>query len=278
MEMIKVKHTVFSLPFAMLGAMTTAQGIPSVEKLIWISTAVTTARTAAMIFNRLVDQNIDGKNPRTKNRALPTGQVSRRWAICFFIVSVILFGYAANKLGALPRKLAIPAMIVILGYSFCKRFTLLSHIILGLSLAIVPLGASIAVNGNIDPPIWFLAIGILTWTAGFDIIYALQDVSFDREHKLHSIPAHIGAAKSLWISRGMHAVASTSWAIFNYELGSILVPWISWLIVTIILAREQWIVRNGGLERINHAFFTLNSMVGVCLFIGHTIEWALVKL
>lgn len=189
MEMIKVEHTVFSVPFALLGAMTTVRGLPAIDRTVWIVIAVTATRTATMTFNRLADYDIDSKNPRTKNRALPTGQVSHKGAICLLGTSIVVFICAANSLGTLPRQLAVPTLLVILGYYLCKRFTLLSHIILGLSLAIAPLGASIAVNGYVDPSIWFLAAGVLTWPAGFDIIYALQDIAFDRKYSMHSIPA-----------------------------------------------------------------------------------------
>jgi 4-hydroxybenzoate polyprenyltransferase len=278
MEMIKVEHTIFSLPFVLLSAMLAARGLPAIDKLLWIIAAVATARTAAMTFNRLVDQEFDSNNPRTKDRALPTGQVGQISAICLLFISIILFMYAAEKLGTLPYRLAIPTLLVILSYSLCKRFTLLSHIILGLSLAIAPLGASIAINGNIDPPIWFLAIGVLTWTTGFDIIYALQDVVFDKKYKLYSVPACVGVTAALWISRGMHLMASGAWAVFNYKVGSGFMAWVAWIVVTIILVREQWIVRKGRLEQINQAFFTLNSMVGIFFFLGHAIEWTLIKL
>jgi 4-hydroxybenzoate polyprenyltransferase len=255
MEMIKVEHTIFSLPFALLGAMTTARGLPAIYKIVWILIAVAATRTAAMTFNRLVDRDIDSNNPRTKSRSLPTGIVSRRSAIGLLVTSAILFGFAADKLGALPRKLAIPTLLFVLSYSLCKRFTLLSHIILGLSLAMAPLGASIAINGNIDLPIWFLAIGVLTWTAGFDIIYALQDVAFDREYKLYSMPACVGITAALWISRSMHIIAAIAWATFNYKVGAKFFPWTAWFMVSIILIREQWIVRKGSIKRIDHVFF-----------------------
>lgn len=276
-EMIKIEHTVFSLPFAALGATENIRGLPSTEKILWILTAVTAARTTAMTFNRLVDQDIDRNNPRTKNRALPTGKVSRGSAVILLGISTVLFGYSAGRLGELPWKLVPTTLVIILGYSLCKRFTLLSHIVLGLSLAMAPLGACIAVNGTINPSIWLLAIGVLTWTAGFDIIYALQDITFDQNYNLHSIPSRVGLTAALWISRGMHIIASSAWAAFNCVVDAKLSPWIAWFVVTMILGREQWVVRKGNLDNINHAFFTLNSMVGIIFFLGHAIGWFLIK-
>ena len=274
-EMIKVKHTIFAMPFALLGALATTHGIPAFDKILWILFAIITARTAAMTFNRLVDQNIDRNNPRTKNRALPSGQVSQSTAVFFLITNILLFAYATKKLGPLPWKLMLPTLLIILGYSLCKRFTLFSHVILGLSLAIAPLGACIAVNGKIDTPVWFLASGVLTWTAGFDILYALQDVTFDKQYNLYSIPSRVGIVAALWISRGMHIVASGAWAAFNYMTNSGIFPWIAWILITLILAREQWIIRKGNLDYINHVFFTLNSMIGVLFFTGHAVGWLL---
>ena len=277
-EMIKLEHTVFALPFALLGAITTTRGLPPRDKVMWILTAVVAARTAAMTFNRLVDQDIDTNNPRTKNRALPTGRVSQGSAVWLLGASIVAFGYAAGRLGSLPWNLAPLALLIILSYSVCKRFTLLSHIVLGLSLAVAPLGACIAVNGTIDPPIWFLAVGVLAWTTGFDIIYALQDVAFDQEYKLHSIPSRVGVTSALWVSRTMHIAAVSSWAAFNCTVRAQFLSWTAWFVVTIILIREQWVVRKGDLERIDHAFFTLNSMVGVFFFLGHAIELAFIRL
>jgi len=190
----------------------------------------------------------------------------------------VLFGYTAGRLGPLPWKLVPLALLVILGYSFCKRFTALSHAVLGLSLAGAPLGGWIAMNGTLDPPAIYLGLGVLTWTAGFDILYALQDLDFDRERKLHSIPSRLGVPLSLWISRALHLVALAAWANFNLAMEAHLFPWLAWIAVAGILAREQWVVRGGNLERIDHAFFTLNSLVGLIFFAGYLAEWLLGRL
>jgi len=278
LDMIKFEHTVFALPFALLGALATVRGLPPLDKLVWILVAMVAARTAAMTFNRLADQDLDGENPRTRDRALPAGRVRRGGAMALLGAAIVLFGYTAGRLGPLPWKLVPLALLVILGYSFCKRFTALSHAVLGLSLAGAPLGGWIAMNGTLDPPAIYLGLGVLTWTAGFDILYALQDLDFDRERKLHSIPSRLGVPLSLWISRALHLVALAAWANFNLAMEAHLFPWLAWIAVAGILAREQWVVRGGNLERIDHAFFTLNSLVGLIFFAGYLAEWLLGRL
>lgn len=278
LDMIKFEHTVFALPFALLGALATVRGLPPLDKVWWILVAMVGARTAAMTFNRIADQDLDGANPRTRTRALPAGRVSRGGAMVLLGLAIVLFGFAAGRLGPLPWKLVPLALLVILGYSFCKRFTVLSHAVLGLSLAGAPLGAWIAVNGRVDPPAWFLAAGVLTWTAGFDILYALQDLDFDQRRRLHSIPARLGVPAALWVSRAMHLAALAAWAMFNLRMEAHLFPWLAWAALALILGREQWVVRGGRLERIDHAFFTLNSLVGLIFFTGYLAEWVVARL
>lgn len=273
LDMIKFEHTVFALPFALLGAMAGAQGLPPWRTIFWILMAMVGARTAAMTFNRLVDADIDAENPRTAMRALPAGRVSRSVALAFLGVAIVLFGYSAGMLGPLPWKLSPLALVIILGYSICKRFTSWAHVVLGLSLAGAPLGAWIAVTGRFELTPCFLALGVLAWTAGFDILYALQDESFDRRKGLHSIPAKLGTGKALVLSRLFHIVALGAWAAFNARQDARLLPWLGWIIVTVILAREQWVVRDGRLDRIDHAFFTLNSVIGIAFFMGHLLEY-----
>jgi 4-hydroxybenzoate polyprenyltransferase len=273
LDMIKFEHTVFALPFALLGALGAVRGLPPLIKVVWVLVAMVGARTAAMTFNRLADAEIDGENPRTRDRALPAGRVSRAGALALLGVSIVLFGFAAGKLGALPWKLAPLALVIILGYSLCKRFTALSHVVLGLSLAGAPLGAWIAINGRVDPPALWLALGVLTWTTGFDILYSLQDLEFDRNRGLHSVPSRLGVPKALWLSRGAHLVALLALGLYNLRMDVHLFPWLGWAAVAAILIREQWVVRGGRLDRIDHAFFTLNSLVGLIFLTGHGIEW-----
>lgn len=273
LDMIKFEHTVFALPFAFLGALGAAQGIPPLRTVLWILAAMVGARTAAMTFNRLVDEDVDADNPRTAGRALPAGRVSRAGAMALLGAGVVLFGLAAGALGPLTWALSPLALVIILGYSLCKRFTSWAHVVLGLSLSGAPLGAWIAVSGRIEAPALWLSGGVLAWTAGFDILYALQDEGFDRERGLHSIPARLGTVRALWLSRALHVLALAAWAMFNHLMGSHLIAWAAWAAVATMLAQEQWLVRGGDLSRIDQAFFTLNSLVGLVFFLGHALEW-----
>lgn len=272
LDMIKFEHTVFALPFAFIAAFTAAQGFPPLRTLLWILIAMVGARTAAMTYNRLVDVDLDAENPRTSSRALPAGRVGRLAAWMLLGAACAILGLAAGMLGPLPRKLAPLALAIILGYSLCKRFTSWSHVVLGLSLAGAPMGAWIAVTGRMEGPAWALALGVLTWTAGFDVLYALQDRDFDKDRGLHSIPAWLGVRRALWVSRFLHVVALGAWAVFEVRIGSHIFPWLAWVLVALILFREQWVMRTGSLERLDHAFFTLNSLVGLILFSGHLLQ------
>jgi 4-hydroxybenzoate polyprenyltransferase len=273
LDMIKFEHTVFALPFALLGGLAAAQGIPPLRTSLWILAAMVGARTAAMTFNRLVDADVDAENPRTATRALPAGRVSRVGAMALLGAGIVLFGLSAGALGPLPWALSPLALVIILGYSLCKRFTAWAHVVLGLSLAGAPLGAWIAVAGKIVPEAIWLSAGVLAWTAGFDILYSLQDETFDRSKGLHSVPSRIGTQGALWLSRGLHVLALACWAVFNFRMGSHFWPWAGWTVVAAMLAKEQWIVRDGDLARIDQAFFTINSFVGLVFFVGHALEW-----
>jgi 4-hydroxybenzoate polyprenyltransferase len=273
LDMIKFEHTVFALPFALLGGLATYHGAPPLAKVLWILLAMVGARTAAMTFNRIADEDLDAENPRTESRALPAGRVTRAGAYALLGAAIILLCVAAGKLGPLPWMLVPLALLITLGYSFCKRFTAFSHVVLGLSLAGAPLGAWIAVNGTLDLSAIFLALGVLAWTAGFDIIYALQDLEFDVARGLHSVPSRLGPARSLTLSRLLHLVAMLCWAQYNLRMEVHVLPWVAWAVVAAILIREQWVVRGARLERIDHAFFTLNSLVGLIFFTGHAAEW-----
>ena len=273
LDMIKFEHTIFALPFAFVAALAAAQGLPPLWTVFWIVAAMVGARTAAMTFNRLVDEAIDAENPRTCQRALPAGRVSRAAAWGMLGAAVLLFGFSAGMLGPLPWRLAPLALAVLLGYSLCKRFTQWSHVVLGLALAGAPLGAWIAVAGRPESPVWPLCLGVLAWTAGFDILYALQDEHFDRARGLCSIPARLGTRAALWVARGFHVLALSAWAAFTLEMQAHLLPWLAWSAVAFILLREHWVVRGGNLARIDHAFFTLNSLVGPLFLLGFLLEW-----
>ncbi len=265
LEMIKFEHTVFALPFAIMSAFIAAEGLPPLTKLGWILVAMVGARSCAMAFNRLADAEIDSQNPRTATRAIPAGLITKGAVWIFTLVSAGLLVCAAWRLNPLAFKLSPVALAVIMGYSFTKRFTALSHLWLGLALSISPVGAWIAIKGQFDWTPIILCCVVLLWTAGFDIIYACQDVNFDRKHRLHSIPARIGIRWALWVSSAMHVVAVfLLFCIPRFaEMGHFYFVGV-WIVVFIFIY-EHAIVKPDDLSRVNLAFFTLNSMISLVL-------------
>lgn len=265
LEMIKFEHTVFALPFAIMSAFIASNGLPQLAKLGWILVAMVGARSCAMAFNRLADADIDSKNPRTSTRAIPAGLITKGAVWVFTVVSAGLLVCAAWRLNPLAFALSPVALAVIMGYSFTKRFTALSHLWLGLALSISPVGAWIAITGRFDWTPIVLCCVVLLWTAGFDIIYACQDVNFDRKHGLHSIPARIGIRWALWISSALHVVAVVLLFVIPFlaELG--LFYYIGVGIVVLIFIYEHAIVKPNDLSRVNLAFFTLNGTISLVL-------------
>lgn len=267
LEMIKFEHTVFALPFAVMSAFIAAEGFPPLPKLGWILVAMVGARSCAMAFNRLADAEIDRKNPRTAMRAIPAGLITKGTVWSFTIVSAGLLIFAAWRLNPLAFVLSPVALIVVMGYSYTKRFTALSHFWLGLALSISPIGAWIAIHGNFALPPIILCLVVLLWTAGFDIIYACQDVSFDRKHGLRSIPAKIGIRWALWLSSALHVIAVLLLLGIPLlvELG--LFYYIGVGIVVLIFIYEHAILKPTDLSRVNLAFFTLNGMISLVLMV-----------
>ena len=267
LEMIKFEHTVFALPFAIMSAFIAAGGIPPLTKLGWILVAMVGARSCAMAFNRLADAEIDSENPRTAMRAIPAGLITKAAVWVFTLVSAGLLVVAAWRLNPLAFALSPVALAVIMGYSYTKRFTSLSHFWLGLALSISPVGAWIAIKGQFAWTPIVLCCVVLLWTAGFDIIYACQDVNFDRKHGLHSIPARIGIRWALWLSSTLHVVAVLLLVVIPFltELG--LFYYIGVGIVVCIFVYEHAIVKHNDLSRVNLAFFTLNGMISLVLMV-----------
>ncbi len=268
LQMIKFEHTLFALPFAFLGAVLAADGLPSWWQILWITVAMFGARSAAMTFNRIVDRRIDAENPRTANRELPSGKLSVSFAWTFFIASVLLFEIAAFSLNWLTFELSPIALASILGYSYAKRFTSLAHLILGWSLAISPTAAWIAVRGTIDSEVpLLLSLLVMMWTAGFDVLYACQDFEFDKKTGLRSIPARCGIKNSLRIARLFHAQA------FIILLLLYLITNLGWLALIGVVAvgalmiYQHTLVKENDLSRMNAAFFTTNAFVSVILFL-----------
>jgi 4-hydroxybenzoate polyprenyltransferase len=277
LDMIKFEHTIFALPFAFVGALAATVGPFPWVNYLWVLAAMVGARTLAMTFNRVADVDIDAENPRTSTRALPAGRLKLFHAWIMAGAAAALFGLAAMKLGPLPAKLAPCAFAILLGYSITKRFTAWTHAFLGLALGIAPVGAWIAIAGTIEaPPLW-LSAGVIAWTTGFDIIYALQDHEFDKQKGLHSVPAALGIPAALMVSRACHLIAAISWAIFLLLMQATFFAWLALAAAAAILFREQWVMRGGDLKRLDHAFFSLNSFVGPTIFLGYLLHWLLAR-
>jgi 4-hydroxybenzoate polyprenyltransferase len=272
LSMIRFSHTVFALPFALLSAVLAAGGVPSPRTLLLILLAMVGARSAAMSFNRIVDRDVDAKNPRTAARELPSGALSLRFAILFCAASTALFVFAAWRLNPLCLRLAPVALAVVFGYSFTKRFSSLSHLVLGLSLAIAPAGAWIAVTGSLAPLPAVLGLAVLFWVAGFDVIYSLQDESFDRLHGLHSIPAGLGPDRALLVASLFHAAAlALLYAAFVLAGGGPLFG-AGVVLAGGFLVRQHAIVRPRDLSRVDAAFFTANGWLSVAVFLCGAVD------
>ncbi len=271
LEAIKFQHSVFALPFALSGALLAVRGTDLGAsdlgwKLVWIVVAMVAARSAAMAFNRLADASLDSRNPRTAGRSLPAGRISQRFLALFVAGCCGIFVVSAAQLNPLCLQLSPCALALVLGYSYTKRFTALSHLVLGSALGIAPAAAWIAVRGTVDSEILLLGVAVMLWTAGFDIVYACQDIAFDRAAGLHSIPARLGVAAALRISRLLHSgmVALLLLAWWSMELGALGLVGIG--VVGALLLYEHSLVRADDLSRVDAAFFLVNGWVSVLFF------------
>jgi 4-hydroxybenzoate polyprenyltransferase len=270
LEMIKVEHSVFALPFALTGAMLAAKGWPSWRQVFWIVLAMVGARCAAMTFNRIADREFDARNPRTEKRALPAGRLTLRFAVAFTVVSAALLVLAAWELNPLAFKLSPVALALLLLYSYTKRFTLLSHVVLGMCLGLSPVAAWIALRGDVSWAVIILGAAVTLWVAGFDIIYACQDVEFDHTTDLHSIPKKFGVAAALYASAALHVVMLVLLVMVAWMSG---LGWIAFgglVPVAALLAYEHLLVKPSDLSRVNAAFFTINGYISVLFF----LTWA----
>ena len=267
--MIRFSHTLFALPFALTGAMLASRHAPlTAARLAWIVAAMVAARSAAMGFNRLVDAPIDARNPRTSGRAIPAGHVSRPMARVFILMSVTLLVLSAAKLNALCLELTPVLLLLLFSYSYMKRFTWASHLVLGACLGAAPLAAWIAVTGGADPRVLTISFAVLFWVAGFDVLYALQDIDFDRREGLHSIPRFLGVGRSLWVARAFHLVMA-GFLLVGYHVFGLGNWYLAGLcLCAAVLGYEHAIVRKDDLSRLNMAFFNLNGVVSIafCLF------------
>src|SRR5499425_309362 len=267
LEMIKFEHSVFALPFALTGALLaarlTAHAWPSLRQICWIVVAMVAARSAAMTMNRIADLRFDKENPRTKMRALATGALSVSFAWAFTIAAVALFFVAAWRLNLLALELAPVAIAVLFFYSYTKRFTNWSHLFLGFALGISPAAAWIAITGHLDPRMLILSGAVTLWVGGFDVLYACQDVDFDRRAGLFSVPKRFGIANALVIARVMHVgvIALLAWLAWSFGL-----PWPAWagiVVVATLLAYEHSLVKANDLSKLNAAFFTVNGYISM---------------
>src|SRR2546425_3669997 len=268
LEMIKIEHTLFALPFAFLGAVLAARGLPSARQVIWITLAMVGARSTAVAFNRIADQDYDARNPRTEMRAIPAGILSVGFVMAFTMISAGLFLFAAAMLNRLTLILSPIALASVVLYSYTKRWTMLSHLVLGWCLAIAPTGAWIAVRGAIDSPVpLLLSLVVMCWTAGFDVLYACQDYDFDRREGLYSIPARFGIARALWISRTLHAGAFAALVALYWITQLASLALVGVFVTGSLLVYQHTLVRADGFSRLNAAFFTTNAFVSVILFL-----------
>jgi 4-hydroxybenzoate polyprenyltransferase len=264
--MIKWEHSIFALPFALCGAMLAARGLPTAHQLLWIVVAMISARSAAMAFNRVADSAIDAANPRTRTRALPAGALSPAFVTTFVIVSSAIFLFAAAQLTHLSLLLSPVALAVLLLYSYTKRFTRWSHVVLGFALGIAPAAAWIAVRNSLDPRILLLTAAVTCWVAGFDVLYACQDFDFDRRANLHSIPRHVGIPAALWIARGLHLLMLVLLVALISVFGLGALAMLGALAVALLLAYEHSLVSARDLSKLNAAFFTMNGVISVVFF------------
>jgi 4-hydroxybenzoate polyprenyltransferase len=266
LEMIKWEHSVFALPFALCGAMLAAGGVPSLRQLLWIIVCMVTARSAAMAFNRLADHSIDAENPRTKMRALPAGHLSRGFVMAFVLVSCAIFVIGAWQLNRMTFLLSPVALAVVMLYSFTKRFTRWSHLVLGFALGIAPSAAWIAVRGSLDPRILILTAAVTCWVGGFDVLYACQDYEHDLGAGLHSVPRYFGIKNALLTARLLHLVMLGLLValVLVFHLGAI--GMVGVVAVAALLAYEHSLVSHDDLSKLNAAFFTMNGVISVMFF------------
>ncbi len=265
LEMIKIGHSVLALPFAFMGAMLAARGWPDWRTSFFILLAMVAARSAAMAFNRLVDAPFDAANPRTASRSLPQGRLKMKAVLVFVVLSSLIFIGAASQLNRVCLALSPLALAVILGYSLTKRFTAATHFILGLGLGLAPVGGWLAVRGDLSLQVLVLALSVLFWVAGFDILYALQDEEFDRQTGLHSLPVQFGSLQARRLAAGCHLAAAGGFLLTGYLAGLQGIYTLAALLGAILLAGQHLVLFMRGPLRLPPAFFTLNGLVGIGL-------------
>ena len=273
-RMIKIEHSIFALPFAFMGAFLAAGGWPGLWNLLVLTVAMVAVRSFAMAFNRYADLDIDRENPRTQKRELVTGELSTTFTLVFIVVMAVIFVAACALMNPLCLKLSPVALILSAAYSFCKRFTHWCHFVLGSVLGLAPLAGWLAVDPVFTLPAVLLMLGVTLWVAGFDLLYACQDADFDRERGLWSMPARLGVPAALAFSTLSHAVAAACFLLAGWAAGLGWVYFLVALVVGIVLMAEHLLVRPDDLSRVNVAFFTMNGVISVALFLGVVVDLA----
>lgn len=265
--MIKIEHSVFALPFAFAAAMLAAGGIPEIKQIFWITVAMVTARASAFGFNRIIDRKIDALNPRTANREIPSGKIKLWEALLFTFICLIFFLYSAWMLNPLCFKLAPIAILILFIYSYTKRFTWTCHFFLGLALALAPLGAWIAIKGTFNWEIIPMVITVIFWLAGFDTLYALWDVEFDKKFGIYSIPKVFGIKKAIYFARIFHIIAFIFLLFTGWLFKLNLLYWVGMLIVALLFIREHSLVKSHDLSKLDIAFFNMNGYISLTVFL-----------
>ena len=263
LEMIKWEHSIFALPFALTAALLAAHGLPALRTIGWILVAMVAARSCAMAFNRWADAELDAKNPRTRSRAIPAGLLSREFVLGFTLLTAVVFVLAAAALNRLTLYMSPLVLLVLLGYSYMKRITRWSHLVLGLALGLAPTAAWIAVRGSLDPRILVLTCAVMLWAGGFDVLYACQDFEHDRAAGLHSLPQAVGIPAAFWAARVMHLLmlGLLVWfgRLFHFQIAG----WLGVAAVGLLLAYEHSLVSPRDLRKLNAAFFTMNGVIAM---------------
>jgi len=267
LEMIKWEHSIFALPFALTAVLLASHGNPGWKTLGWILVAMITARSCAMAFNRWADADLDAANPRTSTRAIPAGLLSREFVLGFTILTGLGFVVAASQLNRLTLYLAPVVLVVLLSYSYMKRLTRWSHLVLGLALGLAPSAAWIAVRGSLDPRIVVLTIAVMLWVGGFDVLYACQDFEHDRQVGLHSIPQSLGILNAFRIARAMHVLMFCLLIAFGYLFHFGIAGWLGIAAAGLLLAYEHAIISPQDLRRLNAAFFTMNGVIATVFLV-----------
>lgn len=270
--MIKFEHSIFALPFAYLGLVLGERGWPRLSIFVLLTVVMVSFRTMGMAVNRLVDLKIDALNPRTQNRALPAGKLKVPFVTGAAVLSFVIYEWAAYRLGGLCFKLSLVPFVFTVLYPFLKRFTWLSHLVLGMILAMAPYGAWLASRQEFSWIAGYLSLGVMTWVCGFDIIYALQDMEFDRQQGLYSIPSRFSQAFALGLTKILHAVTVLSWFMAGHLAGLGIVYMTGLSLVAGFLIREHWLIHKNGLAKIDEAFFTMNAFISIAVFLAVVLD------